>query len=267
VIERPSDADGAIQVRKIRCDGKPGGCSPCAQNNVPCKTTDRITGKATTRGHTENLEAQNDHLKAIIADLQARLKEFGVDYKPPLPNHDQWSNASTNGEQQQWKSDRSKGDITPTSPFMRPSRGGITNLDSEPSTLRALPPFKIGCTGDNYLGVSSADSLSPIKGLSLSIFGVDFDLSRFVNEASYLSQPLSYQKFLDITFNRTKEVEPVPLPSFEEVNQFATWYWRSIHCYCPVLDRKAFTDLVSCNCEYAFFRLMLTPLVDLEDVQ
>ena len=43
------------QTRKIRCDPQPGGCSPCAQNNTECRTTDRITGLARSRGHAENL--------------------------------------------------------------------------------------------------------------------------------------------------------------------------------------------------------------------
>ena len=63
------------QVRKIRCDARPGGCSPCIQNNTECKTTDRITGRATSRGHTENLEHENTTMKMYIVELQQQREE------------------------------------------------------------------------------------------------------------------------------------------------------------------------------------------------
>lgn len=75
-------------MRKIRCDARPGGCTPCLQNNTECRTTDRITGRATSRGHTESIEAENNGLKAQIADLRQQLEEHGIEARAPaiLPN-------------------------------------------------------------------------------------------------------------------------------------------------------------------------------------
>ena len=70
------------QVRKIRCDGLPGGCSPCLQNNTECRTTDRITGRATSRGYVEGLEQQNRDLQHRLHELEQRLNQAGLDTKP-----------------------------------------------------------------------------------------------------------------------------------------------------------------------------------------
>ena len=76
-------ADTRPQIRKIRCDGRPEGCTPCEQNRTQCCTTDRITGKATVRGHAEAMETENTYLRNHLADLQAQLKDMGVEPRPP----------------------------------------------------------------------------------------------------------------------------------------------------------------------------------------
>jgi len=77
------------QVRKIRCDGLPGGCSPCLQNNTECRTTDRITGRATSRGYVEGLEQQNRDMEARIRDLETMMVQQGLDVKPTNGYHSQ----------------------------------------------------------------------------------------------------------------------------------------------------------------------------------
>lgn len=53
------------------------------QNNMECRTTDRITGRATSRGHTENLETENNTLKQYVAELRLQLQENGIDARQP----------------------------------------------------------------------------------------------------------------------------------------------------------------------------------------
>src|SRR6187402_2065114 len=77
-----------MQVRKIRCDGLPGGCSPCLQNNTECRTTDRITGRATQRGYVEGIEQQNRALSERVQELEKRLMQSGIDVKPSNIYHD-----------------------------------------------------------------------------------------------------------------------------------------------------------------------------------
>ncbi|KAI9684154.1 MAG: hypothetical protein M1829_003424 [Trizodia sp. TS-e1964] len=73
---RTGQACDRCKVRKIRCDGLRGGCSPCSQNNTPCRTTDRITGRATSRGYVEDLEDRNRELEERVKELEARLAAY-----------------------------------------------------------------------------------------------------------------------------------------------------------------------------------------------
>ena len=75
---RTGQACDRCKVRKIRCDGLPGGCSPCLQNNTECFTTDRITGRATSRGYTEELEQQVRDLQHRNRELEQRLRALDV---------------------------------------------------------------------------------------------------------------------------------------------------------------------------------------------
>lgn len=257
----PANHPTPRQVRKIRCDGRPGGCSPCVQNNTECKTTDRITGRATTRGHTEQLEYENNHLKGALYALQQQLKDIGVE--PRIPSNPQapagfassalspapaWQNGSHDG--QMWGSTPPAPSNASLSsyPHMNDTNGA---RDADTSQFHGsnLPTFRAGLHGDNYLGVSSANSvLSPIKGTSLSFFGMEIDLNDFVpDDVEDLSNPVSYQHFLAVALNapgcpRAKKEE---LPaSYSECATYATWYFRGLHPYAPVLYKPHFMDLV-----------------------
>jgi hypothetical protein len=183
--------------------------------------------------------------------LETQLRTLGVDFKPLpaqhgyVPPSDQtqtttWPPATPTGDAQPWVAVSS----------YNPKPGGVNDTSQEPESAvvpNALPAFKTGCIGDNYLGVSSSDSLlSPIKGLSLSIFGAELDLSDFIAEDRTESASiLSYERFLQVVFNRVDNIEKLPWPPINEVEQFSTWYFRSMHPYCPLQHQPAFQDLVS----------------------
>ena len=57
----------------MRCDPNPLGCKPCQDRNVPCRTTDRITGRASERGHTERLETQLEMLRRQLGQYVSRF--------------------------------------------------------------------------------------------------------------------------------------------------------------------------------------------------
>ncbi len=118
----------------------------------------------------------------------------------------------------------------------------------ESSIAHALPAFRTGCTGDNYLGVSSADSvLSPIKGTSLSLFGMEIDLADFVpSDWDEASSPRSYHQFLALAFNKYPKTHKAELPdTYAECENYATWFFRFINPYAPVLHKPDFMALVS----------------------
>ncbi len=224
------------QVRKIRCDGRPEGCTPCEQNKTPCCTTDRITGRATVRGHAEALESELTYLRNQNADLQAQLKALGVEPQTPStyasvqPRTHSWT--STTNDNRQWQDEARQTSPLPTQP---------------------LPQFKHGSIGDNYLGVASGDLLlSHIKGTSLSVFGTEIDITDFMmNEAEYEASPMSYASLVKVCTG-AQRVEVPPLPDYQGLKDYAMWYLRSLNPYTMLVHKPAFMNLVG---TLSFFRL------------
>ncbi|KAH0269163.1 hypothetical protein KCU71_g19215, partial [Aureobasidium melanogenum] len=208
---RTGQACDRCKVRKIRCDARPGGCSPCIANNLECKTTDRITGRATSRGHTEHIESENMALKQHINDLRQQLIESGLDPRPapimPL-------GFVGSGGQPAYAWPQQMFDLSTI-------LGADTHLDPSKSRARAsaLPDYRNSSLGDNYLGISGANEwLSPIKGTSVALFGMELDLVDFVtNDNDEAFSPTSYENFLSIAFKSSQERPPPPsFPSYRE---------------------------------------------------
>jgi hypothetical protein len=241
-------------VRKIRCDGLPGGCSPCLQNNTECRTTDRITGRATQRGYVEGLEQQNRDIQHRIRELEQRLIQSGADIKPSDRYH---STASSSYDYNQPSSAQASS-WSPAGPSYPPqSSNTLTAQQQETNMFRTLPVFRTGCTGDNYLGVSPGNSnLSSIKGTALSILGMEIDIADF--ESSDMDEPdassfhlqlynKSYQAFLQSALNINPRLDKVELPAREEGITYAEWYFRVINPYMPLLHKPTFMRMVSFN--------------------
>ncbi|RMZ68519.1 Transcription factor [Pyrenophora seminiperda CCB06] len=238
--KRTGQACDRCKVRKIRCDGRPEGCTPCEQNRTPCRTTDRITGRATVRGHAEAMESENSYLRAHIADLQAQLKEHNIEPRAPPaynalqpPSHP-WS--SVPSESQPWTEAPRQ---TSSSPLLGYTPAGVA------AKSETLPHFKHGSLGDNYLGVATSDSLlSHIKGTSLSIFGTEIDITDFMaDEAEYESSPMSYTALVDIAIGE-QPVAKMELPPYNELQEYAIWYFRSLNPYTMLVHKPAFMELV-----------------------
>ncbi|CAK1357813.1 unnamed protein product [Cercospora beticola] len=232
---RTGQACDRCKVRKIRCDARPGGCSPCIQNNTECKTTDRITGRATSRGHTENLEHENTTMKMYIVELQQQLRDGGLEPKaaPSAQNSygQYWS------QQAEWTGSYSGQNALSVSPQIRNER------QTPQGSL--LPDFRSGCIGDNYLGVSSENSwLSPIEGTSLALFGTKIDLAEFMPaDSDPAFSAMSYRTFLSHAFGRHQVFRP-ELPAYEQCKVYAEWYFRSIGQFIPVLHKPDFIALL-----------------------
>lgn len=62
----------------MRCDPNPLGCEPCRQKNVACRTTDRITGRASERGRVEGLESELALCRAEVAAYRQRYGPIDV---------------------------------------------------------------------------------------------------------------------------------------------------------------------------------------------
>ena len=224
------------KLRKIRCDARAGGCSPCLQNNTECKTTDRITGRATSRGHTENLEHENTLMKVYLIELQTQLRENGLEprpqpsapqgHPPAPPSSSPYSMQSANGSA--WDG--------------QPANGyGASHGPQAPSHGSLLPDFRSACIGDNYLGVASENNwLSSIEGTSLALFGTKIDLAEFVPASA-----MSYDSFLIHAFGRTQPTQRPDLPEYEQCKIFAEWFFRSIQPFIPIVHKPHFMDLLT----------------------
>jgi hypothetical protein len=232
------------QVRKIRCDGRPEGCTPCEQNRTACQTTDRITGRATVRGHAEAMESENTYLRRQIAELQDQLKENGVEpralpayngLQPPTPLP--WPGRPN--DRPSWADARLRTSASPL-PGYAPAGSSSDKTDAQ-----SLPQFKHRAVGDNYLGVGARDSpLSHIRGTSLSVFGTEIDITDYMmDEAEYEASVMSYTSLAKVAL-AGEHVDAVPLPPYKALNDYATWYLRSLNPYTMLVHKPVFMDLV-----------------------
>ncbi|KAK3725997.1 hypothetical protein LTR37_000145 [Vermiconidia calcicola] len=239
---RTGQACDRCKVRKIRCDARLGGCSPCLQNNTECKTTDRITGRPIARGHTETLETENTNLKMYMVELQQQLREHGVEPKQQAPSvqssYIPTASVWMQGGQQQQGSwgDLSSSGLLPAAP----------QTERHNSQGSLLPEFRPGCIGDNYLGVASgSDMLSPIEGTQLSLFGMKIDLAEFLPpETDPDSDPMSYRTFLLHTFRKSKKVLRPALPGYETCRALADYYFKSVQNFVPIVHKPDFFHLL-----------------------
>jgi hypothetical protein len=206
----------------------------------------------------ENLEQENHELKNRIRELEARLVGLGVDIKPSnFPDSNvgpvvDWNTGTgTNDGSALWGSGGpgSAGSYRSNTPVESTPR-----QHQETNIFRALPVFRAGCHGDNYLGVSSGSSyLSSIKGTALSVLGMEIDIADFTSPD--LDEPFStppgdaynksYGSFLQSAFNVNPKMTKTALPARHNGLTYAEWYFRVINPYVPILHKPTFMTLVS----------------------
>lgn len=224
------------------------------QNNTECRTTDRITGRAAPRGYVESIEQQTREQAARIRELESLLIQNGVEVKPSNVYHEAapvqyFGGVSQNGLPSMWSAaPHSNVYATPAPSHILPSNQQETNI------FRALPAFRAGCPGDNYLGVSSGNSpLSSIKGTALSILGMEIDIADFTSQdvdepdQNSLHPSLynkSYQAFLQSALGVNPKLDKVKLPERDEGITYAQWFFRVINPYIPILHKGNFMALV-----------------------
>lgn len=110
-----------------------------------------------------------------------------------------------------------------------------------------LPDYRAGpgSLGDNYLGVSGSNEwVSPIKGTSLTLFGMELDLAEFItNDAQEAFSPTSYENFLHIALGG-HTYDPPSLPPYQECKAFCEWYFKAVNCHAPIVHKPAILDMV-----------------------
>ncbi|EWC43603.1 hypothetical protein DRE_01490 [Drechslerella stenobrocha 248] len=197
---RTGQACDRCKIRKIRCDGLAGGCSPCRQNNTECRTTDRISHRAVPRGYIEQLEKKCADYEAKIKDMEALLKAGGLAI-PEKSSHDGSSSAS--GSTLEWGTQNDSKDPWATTdhiaavkmeqqttlPFsMDYSSGGqqeppasTTPVSTSPNREgdpNGRPAFLIQKCGASHVGLYSGNSyMASTRASALSVLGITIDLA------------------------------------------------------------------------------------------
>lgn len=190
------------------------------------------------------MESENAYLRRQIAELQDQLKENGIEpralpaYTGLLPPPTPWTSSARGSESHSWADAHRR---TSTSPLPGYAPAGSTDQVE----FRPLPQFKHGSIGDNYLGVGGGDHpLSHIRGTSLSIFGTEINITDYMKtEPEYESSVMSYTALIKVALGG-EPVEPVPLPDYKSLNDYATWYLRSLNPYTMLVHKPVFMQLV-----------------------
>jgi hypothetical protein len=192
------------------------------------------------------MESENAYLRRQIADLTEQLKDNGIEPRP-LPAYNSslqppslppWSSTNRSGDSQSWSDPHRRTSVSPLSGYVPASA-------TDKLEFRPLPQFKHGSIGDNYLGVGTGDHpLSHIRGTSLSIFGTEIDITDYMeDEDEYETSVMSYTALAKVAL-AGKPVEPVPLPDYKQLSDYATWYLRSLNPYTMLVHKPAFMELV-----------------------
>ncbi len=230
------------------------------QNQSECKTTDRITGRATVRGYVQGLERRIQELENRNRELEDRMISMGVDIKPSEEYSDpatasllQWNETKGNQDHQAWRN-LANSTTNGASQYPGNNQGPSTAVSPDTSLLR-LPDFRGGLAGNNYLGVSSGNSLlSSIRGTALNVLGTEIDLADYISSdldepdpSNFLTKALynkSYHAFVQTAFSAVPKLKKVELPPRTEGLIYAQWYFRVINPYLPILHKFSFISLV-----------------------
>ncbi|KAA8911846.1 fungal-specific transcription factor domain-containing protein [Sphaerosporella brunnea] len=246
---RTGQACDRCKVRKIRCDGLPGGCSPCIQNRTECKTTDRISQKAIPRGYLENLEAKCMELETRNKELETALIAAQASARTP-------SNGFAPFEGHDWTVNNTK--PAPRMPHQfserpteyPPMNGAVTGAMERPIPAPRTATFRPGKSSTHYLGISAGNSyLSSMKETALSVLGVNIDLSALdpsepANRSTSSRVDETYGSCLATIFNVNPNVSKAELPPRDEGMRYIEYFFMISHPYLPILHKPTFIQLV-----------------------
>jgi len=234
------------------------------QNQSECKTTDRITGKATVRGYVQSLERHLQELQNRNRGLEARLVSLGDEVKPYSGYGDpataplaQWHERQRSANRHGWdgNTQASNAPIQGGNVFNGTTGNGSSSNAAEEPHPR-LPDFRSGLAGNNYLGVSTGNSLlSSIRGTSMNVLGMEIDLADYMSadvdepDPSLAgTQPVynkSYRAFVQTAFGMSPKLRQVELPPRSEGMDYTDEYFRAVNPYLPIVHKPSFMATVS----------------------
>ncbi|KAI5813637.1 fungal-specific transcription factor domain-containing protein [Pyronema omphalodes] len=243
---RTGQACDRCKVRKIRCDGLPGGCSPCIQNRTECKTTDRISQKAVPRGYLESLEQKvlhleqknrelNNSLLAAQASAASRNIGFAFDNQDWMTN-----NSPAAGKQDP----RLQNNAFANREYQAMTEPQIHTEKAVPRTTS----FRPGDSSTHYLGISGNTYLSSMKETALNMLGVNIDLTSLdptesVPSGGSTRLDETYGSCLATIFNINPNIPKPELPPRSEGMNHIHYFLTISHPYLPILHKPTFLDM------------------------
>ncbi|EPS35123.1 hypothetical protein H072_11612 [Dactylellina haptotyla CBS 200.50] len=276
---RTGQACDRCKIRKIRCDGLSGGCSPCRQNNTECRTTDRISHRAVPRGYIEQLEMKCADYEAKIKDMEALLQAGGL-ASPGKQSHD--GNSSASGSTLGWSNQADSKD-----PWQAPEQSSVkleqhtlpfamdynphkenSPVNGEPTRSpsreepdpNGRPAFLVRKSGTQHINMYSGNSyMTSTRASALSVLGISIDIAdiqgipepaRSLNYIPINAQmdfteanPLddSLQSFLmSVSRYAPVSILQLGLPSKEEALMLMEWNFAFTQPYLPILHKPTF---------------------------
>ncbi|KAF2425800.1 hypothetical protein EJ08DRAFT_594130 [Tothia fuscella] len=231
---RTGQACDRCKIRKIRCDSAVGGCSPCRQTQATCKTTDRITGKATVRGLTDILEGENRYLKTKLREMQQQMRDLGIQVE------DDGDSSQYASQSQLQPREEPRWDLPHQHNSSRRNTHAIIEIPQENTSL-----FRRHIA--NETGSLSQDpGFSLLRGTKLALFGMQIDLAEFADDISEVDSPATYEGFMEQIFNRTPPNDPAPLPpNLQAAKEYMQWYLRFLNPYTPILHKSDINELLA----------------------
>lgn len=138
-----------------------------------------------------------------------------------------------------------------------------------PSGLKSEPPAQeanifartalgLPTSSSKFVGMSASHAesiISPVTGLSLSVFGMQVDLATFVSDETEAKlSSTSWDNLFQSISQGYKHLPDQPPPlaqlprSYEECLHYGKVYIQLINAFLPILDKADFLDLVSVIC-------------------
>ncbi|KAK6539268.1 hypothetical protein TWF694_009503 [Orbilia ellipsospora] len=277
---RTGQACDRCKIRKIRCDGLSGGCSPCRQNNTECRTTDRISHRAVPRGYIEQLERKCADYEAKIKDMEALLHAGGL-ASPGKQSHD--GNSSASGSTLGWSGQVDNKDqwqpveqapvkleqhTLPYSMDYNPHQESSPTNNHPNERSPSLnepdpygrPSFLVRKSGAQHVNMYSGNSyMASTRASALSVLGISIDLAdiqgvpepaRVLNyvpvDAKFDysdANPLddSLRSFLmSVSRYAPPSILQLGLPSKEEALMLVEWNFAVTQPYLPILHRPTY---------------------------
>lgn len=189
------------------------------------------------------MERDNAILRQHIAELQEQLRNVGVEpkplqeYAPPL---------STS------RVERYSVEQHPSPSHLRQEEDTYAKQTSNDSAIATTNSPRTQVDTDIAFS-PHIEGISAVKGLSMSLFGVEFNIGEFMTESTSerVRMMSSLESTLDAMFlvARSGEKPKADLPAtYEECKSYAEWYLIAINGSYSTLHGPTFMSLVSAKC-------------------